>query len=83
MRRLHRSVTRVVSPRRPQDIPNGSTNMNDTSRKVICNLRIDSEIKAAAMKAAKADRRTLTSLIENLLEDHCRRTGHISQSAQQ
>jgi hypothetical protein len=39
------------------------------------NMRIDPEIKAAAEKAAAADRRSLSSLIEKLLEDHCRKVG--------
>jgi predicted HicB family RNase H-like nuclease len=39
------------------------------------NLRIDSVLKKAALKAAKADHRSLTSLIEKLLADYCRRNG--------
>jgi predicted HicB family RNase H-like nuclease len=39
------------------------------------NLRVDSALKKAALKAAKADRRSLTSLIEKLLADYCRRNG--------
>jgi uncharacterized protein (DUF1778 family) len=33
------------------------------------NLRVDTEIKALAVRAAAADRRTLTSYIEKLIED--------------
>jgi hypothetical protein len=50
---------------------------DDQTKKVICNLRIDPSIKEAAIKAAKADRRTLTSLIEVLLENHCKQHGHM------
>jgi len=39
------------------------------------NVRIDPEIKAAAEKAAAADRRSLSSLIEKLLDDYCREVG--------
>jgi hypothetical protein len=35
-------------------------------------LRVDPEIKAAAEKAAAQDRRSLTSLVEVLLVNHCR-----------
>jgi hypothetical protein len=34
------------------------------------NLRIDPELKAAAERAAAADHRSLTSLIEKLLSDY-------------
>lgn len=34
------------------------------------NLRLDPELKAAAERAAAADHRSLTSLIEKLLSDH-------------
>ena len=34
------------------------------------NLRIDARLKAAAARAAKAERRTLTNLIEHLIERH-------------
>lgn len=34
------------------------------------NLRIDPDLKAAAEKAAAADRRSLTSLVEKLLSEH-------------
>jgi predicted HicB family RNase H-like nuclease len=36
------------------------------------NMRMDPELKEAAEKAAAADRRSLASLIEKLLEDYCR-----------
>jgi hypothetical protein len=37
-------------------------------------MRMDPKIKAAAEKAAAADRRSLSSLIEKLREEHCRKT---------
>jgi predicted HicB family RNase H-like nuclease len=35
-------------------------------------LRVDPEIKTAAEKAAAQDRRSLTSLVEVLLVNHCK-----------
>lgn len=35
-------------------------------------LRVDPEIKAAAQEAAAQDRRSLTSLVEVLLVNHCK-----------
>jgi predicted HicB family RNase H-like nuclease len=37
------------------------------------NLRVDPEVKAAAERAAAADRRSLTTYIEMLIEDDVRR----------
>jgi hypothetical protein len=37
------------------------------------NLRIEPALKAAAEKAAAADHRSLTGLIEKLLSDYCKR----------
>jgi hypothetical protein len=53
--------------------------MANETKKVVTNLRLDAAIKEAAVKAAKADRRTLTSLIEVLLQEHCQRHGHMSR----
>lgn len=39
------------------------------------NLRIDPDLKRAAEKAAAADSRSVTSLIEKLLMDHLRNVG--------
>jgi predicted HicB family RNase H-like nuclease len=39
------------------------------------NLRIAPELKAAAEKAAAADNRSVTSLIEKLLSDHLHNVG--------
>lgn len=41
------------------------------------NLRIEPALKAAAEKAAEADHRSLTSLIEKLLTDHLRKKGYL------
>jgi hypothetical protein len=41
------------------------------------NLRIDPALKAAAEKAAAADHRSLTGLVEKLLADYCRKRGFL------
>jgi hypothetical protein len=41
------------------------------------NLRIDPELKASAEKAAKADQRSLTSLMEKLLTDYLHKRGFL------
>jgi predicted HicB family RNase H-like nuclease len=41
------------------------------------NIYVAPELKEAAMRAAKADQRSLTSLIEKLLTDYCRATGFL------
>jgi predicted HicB family RNase H-like nuclease len=41
------------------------------------NIYVSPELKAAATRAAKADQRSLTSLVEKLLTDYCRATGHL------
>jgi hypothetical protein len=41
------------------------------------NLRLEPALKEAAEKAAEADRRSLTSLVEKLLVDHLRTTGFL------
>lgn len=43
------------------------------------NLRIDPALKAAADKAAAADQRSLTSLVEKLLTDYCRKGGYLRE----
>jgi hypothetical protein len=45
------------------------------------NLRISAELKEAAERAAEADQRSLTSLIEKLLVDHLKTTGQFDQRA--
>lgn len=39
------------------------------------NLRVSPKLKEAARKAAEKDQRTLSSLIERLLTEHCRKAG--------
>ena len=41
------------------------------------NLRIDPELKKAAERAAADDQRSLTSLVEKLLVDHLKASGHL------
>jgi hypothetical protein len=41
------------------------------------NLRIDPDLKTAAEKAAAADQRSLTSLIEKLLIDFLKKGGYL------
>ena len=41
------------------------------------NLRIAPALKAAAERAAAADHRSLTSLVEKLLSDHLKAAGHL------
>jgi predicted HicB family RNase H-like nuclease len=43
--------------------------MARASKTETLNLRIDAELKQAAMRAAEADRRSLTTYIEKLIED--------------
>ncbi len=43
------------------------------------NLRINPALKAAAEKAATADHRSLTGLIEKLLLDYCQKRGFLKQ----
>ena len=43
--------------------------MPRTGKTETLNLRIDPELKAAAERAAEADRRSLTAYIEKLIED--------------
>jgi hypothetical protein len=47
------------------------------------NIYVSPELKAAAMRAARADQRSLTSLVEKLLTDHCRETGHLHPGEEQ
>ena len=45
------------------------------------NIRIDPRLKEAAEKAAKEDARSLTSLIEKLLQEHLKGKGYLRMSA--
>jgi hypothetical protein len=47
------------------------------------NLRLQPEMKEAAERAAASDRRSLTSLIEKLLDDHLRHHGFIKATVNQ
>jgi hypothetical protein len=42
-------------------------------------MRIDPELKEAAEKAAVADRRSLSALVEKLLTDYCREGGYLDE----
>jgi predicted HicB family RNase H-like nuclease len=44
-------------------------------------VRIQPSLKAAAEKAAVADRRSLSSLVEKLLADYLRRNGYLKGAA--
>jgi hypothetical protein len=44
------------------------------------NIRVEPWIKEAAERATKADRRSLTTFIEKLIEDHLREHGHLASS---
>ncbi len=46
------------------------------------NLRIAPTLKEAAERAAADDKRSLTSLVEKLLDDHLRQKGYISRSTE-
>ena len=46
-----------------------------TLKTATINVRISPELKDAAERAAAKDRRSLTSLIEKLLDDHLRAVG--------
>lgn len=41
------------------------------------NFYVSDELKAAAVAAAEADHRTLTSLVEKVLTDYCRDNGFL------
>ncbi|GAA4226366.1 hypothetical protein GGQ68_004933 [Sagittula marina] len=43
------------------------------------NLRISPSLKEAADRAAAADQRSLTSLIEKLLTEHLRKNGYMGE----
>ena len=46
-----------------------------TKKTAAINIRVPPELKEAAERAAAKDRRSLTSLIEKLLDDHLREIG--------
>jgi hypothetical protein len=43
------------------------------------NIRITPKLKEAARKAAQLDQRTLSSLIERLLTEHCQKVGTLKR----
>jgi hypothetical protein len=43
------------------------------------NLRLDPQLKALADKAAAADNRSLTSLVEKLLSDYLKKNGYLQK----
>lgn len=43
------------------------------------NLRIDPALKTASDRAAAADHRSLTSLVEKLLTDYCKKNGFLKE----
>jgi hypothetical protein len=43
------------------------------------NIRLQPSLKAAAEKAAAADHRSLTSLVEKLLTEHLRKQGYLKK----
>ena len=45
------------------------------------NFYVSEELKAAAVEAAEADQRSLTSLLEKLLTDYCREKGFLPKPA--
>lgn len=47
------------------------------------NLRISPSLKEAADRAAAADQRSLTSLIEKLLTEHLRKNGYMGEASGQ
>jgi predicted HicB family RNase H-like nuclease len=47
----------------------------------LLNARIESDLKKAAMAAAKDERRSLTSLIENVLEQYLTERGYLPSKA--
>jgi hypothetical protein len=51
--------------------------MADETKTAQVNLRLRPSLKTAAEKAAAADHRSLTSLIEKLLADHLRKRGYL------
>lgn len=57
----------------------GSDQVQARTKTAQFNLRLNPELKEAAEKAAAADYRTLTSLIEKLLTDYCRANGFLPE----
>lgn len=49
----------------------------ELARTASIGIRVEPELKAAAEKAAAADRRTVASLIEKLLAEHLEKAGYL------
>lgn len=63
----------------------GKRKMDHNRTKVPFSMRIDPAVKAAIEDAARLDHRTVTSLVEKLMIDHCRTVGirvDLAQNAQ-
>jgi hypothetical protein len=60
---------------------NGYTVPVKRRKPIQVNLRMTAELKEAAEQAAADDHRSLTSLVEKLLTDYCRSTGHLPREA--
>ena len=45
------------------------------------NFYVSEELKGAAVEAAEADQRSLTSLLEKLLTDYCREQGFLPKQS--
>lgn len=53
--------------------------MSDPAKSATLNFRVAPALKQAAERAAKADHRSLTSLVEKLLTDYCRDRGFLKK----
>lgn len=54
--------------------------MAQRNKSAILNMRIDPALKEAAERAAAAERRTMTSLVEYLLDAYLRERGYLKGS---
>ena len=50
-----------------------------TENTATLNFRVTPALKAAAERAADADNRSLTGLVEKLLMDHCKKLGFLKE----
>jgi hypothetical protein len=53
--------------------------VSNETRSAQVNLRLHPSLKIAAEKAAQADHRSLTSLVEKLLTEHLRKNGYLKK----
>lgn len=75
---LHLQDTVFIVPSRTH-VKAMSLQMAQRLKTAQVNLRIDPALKAAAEKAAAADKRTLTSLVEKLLDTYLRERGFLPE----